>query len=1637
MRTTQRQSHPFTRIRWLLAFSTTLLVLVILAFGRPQQIRAEPLPPQAEDGWVLLGQPDGGDVVEIAVDPANPATVFAGTSNGIYRSRNEGDSWSPALNGEIGAEDEILFHPVNSNFIYVDREYASQNGGDSWQSIDPNFRIDLANPGVLYTSNSCDGIQKSTDNGRTWFSIENGLPQICPNYASLLPVDSTDGKTVYASVPISKDETSTLEYALFRSNDGGSNWIFASNIFTQPIYSAAVDPSDPTTIFVHYEGSWFRSVDSGQTWFLLPQALGTLYPQGSGIVYSQVSGDILRSSDEGNTWQSIWASVGYTETGRIAKLDPGKPNTLFVLSSGNLYVTENAGSQWSRIFDRSSFSVAWPSSFDFSHSGTATFYLGVVAQGFIRANAPDTQTCVCSEWSLTHGKSAIRSVGQPLSNPRVNDYSIINGVLSSRDNGLTWQDSNLGLKAQNFIKVNSHPDVPGLYFALTEIGLLLESHNKGQTWQRSTFPGLPTFFAKHGSTPAIYVMNSFRYSGLYFGLSGKSGQIYRSIDGGHTWNNLADNLPRNAQGYAYVTDMAIHPENTQLLYATANDSIYKSMDGGLRWITASVGIDTPATFLSIAPSAPDTLYAVAGGRSSARQVYRTTNGGSTWSPMAELPAAVTWTDSFVVDPVDAQTVYAGTTWKGLYKSTDGAESWFQPTQQFSTSMILQLVINPLDSTELYALIKGDGIYRSRDAGVTWSLFSANVSGGRIRGMRLSPNLTGNYDLLAVTSHSGVWRYPNAVRRPQTSVQLVALTDLNALRQEFLDTGYTIGQDQDTNGVDDWGDFFVRFNRYLDEHAGILLDLADEITVKNGYLVNYVELDYGVHADRVQMGELIDELLYRKSAVEKLPLENVVILGSDQVVPFYRIPDPTDKQLAQGNVGIVTDGHSKERAYPGEVGGAQGNVALEDSGLGFILSDLPYASKERHTTALDSSLRPNLGLGRVFAATPDELRRAVDAFEQPIVLARESAQASVFAHKDIQRGIDFPAAIRRSLWPVVDQWFGSQQSRLLSGTRPDTWDTTAVIDAFNGDALVSIWSHANHRQIQVVSDAAAATSSQNLAAPRQSAAAFSLFLPLIESKVAGADYIDSLKSHHLAQLGVGESGRVFLGLGCNLGYSVANYPDGQPSEHYTLALVNQFIAKGITTLAPTSYASLQVNHASPNLNELMTTLFARHLLHNEQVETVGDIWQYAFPDYRITDPYGLSDNIYNNGYHRKAAYGNALYGLPTQRIVRRQAGIQGLRLSESTAVPAQQRMASANTISVAIDVPEFIVEQLTDGSLFRIPNGGTQIAPDFGPALPVVMRTFILPHNAENIQVSQLSGGKATFFPGAVNLPKTALFTTNGEAIAGDFQIPSTYPEQIFWYSVSPQNYGQRVDLMIIPMEYSPSQRQVTVYTHLDFQVDYLLTASTGPFFSAVQVAAPEVQRGTPLAVDLTVAAPERRQLMLWWRAQGADGIPIAVKQNPLTVVGQMDISFQIDTSDWPAGKFDLTFGLSDGDGILDTENVSLNLVGTRLQWSSDVPQWIAAGQAQTSLRIYLYDQDGKPLAGLANQLSVTVNEAVVSPVVEEIRAGAYEIRLATGQWTPGSYTISLSAGDNSQPIVTTIDVVVGSRSMDLSDVGSR
>src|SRR5262249_24939979 len=185
-----------------------------------------------------------------------------------------------------------------------------------------------------------------------------------------------------------------------------------------------------------------------------------------------------------------------------------------------------------------------------------------------------------------------------------------------------------------------------------------------------------------------------------FGIdSDVAGGVFKSTDGGATWSSINNGLPSNL-AMAIVVD----PVTPSTVYVTMAPhvgvlgGVFKSTNGGANWTRMSNGLpsgpsavgEAPNLYraLAIDPGNPSTLYAggaISGGSvPGPALVYRTQNGGSTWTLVNTGLETAT---SVLAIAVLNSSVYVGTSTGGVYKSTNQGASW-QPINMGLTDMFV-------------------------------------------------------------------------------------------------------------------------------------------------------------------------------------------------------------------------------------------------------------------------------------------------------------------------------------------------------------------------------------------------------------------------------------------------------------------------------------------------------------------------------------------------------------------------------------------------------------------------------------------------------------------------------------------------------------------------------------------------------------------------------------------------------------------------------------------------------------------------------------------------------------------------------------------------------------------------------------
>ncbi|HLG15575.1 MAG TPA: hypothetical protein VJH03_13905 [Blastocatellia bacterium] len=305
-------------------------------------------------------------------------------------------------------------------------------------------------------------------------------------------------------------------------------------------------------------------------------------------------GDRAAAAIDAKTFERLeWRNIGPCNMGgRVADVEgvPGNPNIVYIGSaSGGVWKTINAGTTWTPIFEKQ-----------------GTYSIGDIA---IEANNPDVV------W-----------VGTGESNTR-NSVSFGDGVYKSNDGGKTWQ--HVGLKdTERISRIVIHPANPDIVWVAAighafgpneERGVFMTTDG-GKTWQKTLY-----IDAEHGASDLEVDPNNpnILYAGMWsferkpwtFRSGSEKGGVYRSLDGGRTWNKLTNGLPK-LMGRIGVR---VAPTNSNVVYVIVESkegTLYRSDDRGetFRQVSKEGRIVSRGFYYSrvrVDPSDENRVYAVA------------------------------------------------------------------------------------------------------------------------------------------------------------------------------------------------------------------------------------------------------------------------------------------------------------------------------------------------------------------------------------------------------------------------------------------------------------------------------------------------------------------------------------------------------------------------------------------------------------------------------------------------------------------------------------------------------------------------------------------------------------------------------------------------------------------------------------------------------------------------------------------------------------------------------------------------------------------------------------------------------------------------------------------------------------------
>jgi photosystem II stability/assembly factor-like uncharacterized protein len=565
----------------------------------------------AGNTWKHLGLRDGQQITNILIDPQNPDRVFVAvlghpygpnSERGVFRSTDGGESWQRILHkdDDTGATD-LAFDPKNPQTLYA----------DMWSSRRPPWTT--GGPLEGHTG----GLFKSSDGGETWNPLSKGLPTNAQGLGRIgFGISPSNPNRIYALVDAAPEVG-----GLYRSDDAGESWQRVNH--EDRIWGRGFDfawvrvaPDNPDIIYI-CNTSTYRSTDAGTSFTAIKGAPGGddyhtvwINPENPRIILLASDQGATITVNGGDTWSSWynqpsaqfyhvitdnqfpywvyggqqesgsagtasrsdwgeitfrdWHPVGTEEYGYVAP-DPLHPNLIYGGKATRFDMITGQTQDVSPVILRTGkyrFNRTAP--LIFSPAAPHTLYLG--------SNVLFKTTDAGHSWQIISPDLTREDAGVP---PNIGDL-IASDPAQGKHRGVIYSLAPSPLDAN-------------LIWAGTDDGLIWLTRDGGQNWREVSPPGLTPWSkiaqldASHFDPNGVYAaVNRFRLDDLH-------AYIYRTHDGGQTWDKITNGLPDDAS----VNVVREDPVRQGMLFAGTERAIYVSFNDGDSW--QSLQLNLPAT----------------------------------------------------------------------------------------------------------------------------------------------------------------------------------------------------------------------------------------------------------------------------------------------------------------------------------------------------------------------------------------------------------------------------------------------------------------------------------------------------------------------------------------------------------------------------------------------------------------------------------------------------------------------------------------------------------------------------------------------------------------------------------------------------------------------------------------------------------------------------------------------------------------------------------------------------------------------------------------------------------------------------------------------------------------------------------
>ncbi len=663
--------------------------------------------------WSLVGPTNiGGRITDVELHPSEPNTIYFGAAaGGLFKSTDGGFNWNPIFDdAENLAIGDFAIAPNDPNTIIVGTGEAngggnslsydgnglfkSTDGGDTWSplglssvgsigkiEIDPKRpeRIFVAAMGSLFADSPDRGLYRSIDNGGSW---EKVLSLTDSTGAIDVVIDPLKPDTIYAAMWERTRQLNRRSYGgessgIYKSTDGGDTWRELTNGIPtvgprKGRIGLTISPSDPNILYAIYatqtgnlEGL-YKSTDHGESWNRISRDgvisvsfmwwFGKIQvdPQDPDIVYVPAL-DIVKSENGGENWFEVFKNTHVDQ--HAIWIHPEHPDTVWLGNDGGLYKSFNGGTNYQKVADLP-ITQFYTATLDPIQEGR--IYGGTQDNGIMR-----TPSGAINDWEILFQADGFTTLLDPTDDQFILSEFQFGSLVRSLDGGQSF----------NYVK----PE---------------DQDGERINWH------------------APLVQNPDNPRTIFYGRN----RVYRSYDRSSSWDIISPDLTRGNQStnlvFGTLSSIGVSPVDTNIIYTGSDDGkVWVSENGGLDWNDISAGL--PQRWITkVYPSPFDrnTIYLTLSGykyNDAQAHVYQSENLGQSWQPIdGDLPD-IPVNDILIHSP--AQALYVATD-IGVFKSENQGNNWSLVGEGLPNVVVSKLMINEA-GTELHAATYGRSIFK--------------------------------------------------------------------------------------------------------------------------------------------------------------------------------------------------------------------------------------------------------------------------------------------------------------------------------------------------------------------------------------------------------------------------------------------------------------------------------------------------------------------------------------------------------------------------------------------------------------------------------------------------------------------------------------------------------------------------------------------------------------------------------------------------------------------------------------------------------------------------------------------------------------------------------------------------------------